>query len=94
MALEYQNLFTTVQVATAGAESVPLTRDGHERTRGVRHSRFLGWIGDAQIGPIYLGWFGVASALCFLVAFEITGLNKIFDVFASEQEALAAAGGA
>ena len=80
MALEYQNLFTTVQAATAGAESVPLTRDGNERTRGVRHFHLLGWIGDAQLGPIYLGWFGVASALCFFIALEITGLNMMASV--------------
>jgi photosynthetic reaction center M subunit len=35
----------------------------------------LGLIGNAQVGPIYLGFLGVASAICFLIAFEIVGLN-------------------
>jgi photosynthetic reaction center M subunit len=35
----------------------------------------LGWLGDAQIGPIYLGGLGIASLLCGFIAFEIIGLN-------------------
>jgi photosynthetic reaction center M subunit len=34
-----------------------------------------GKIGNAQIGPIYLGWTGVASLFFGIIAFEIIGLN-------------------
>ena len=80
MALEYQNLFTTVQVASPFQEAAPLPRDGNERTRGATHVHLLGLIGDAQLGPIYLGWFGVASLLCGFIAFEIIGLNMLASV--------------
>jgi photosynthetic reaction center M subunit len=40
----------------------------------------FGRLGDAQIGPIYLGWLGLASLFCFLVAFEIIGLNMLASV--------------
>jgi photosynthetic reaction center M subunit len=36
---------------------------------------WLGKLGDAQVGPIYLGNLGILSAICFLIAFEIIGLN-------------------
>jgi photosynthetic reaction center M subunit len=81
MALEYQNLFTTVQATTTTSYAgVPLGRDGAERTRGTAHFHLLGWIGDAQLGPIYLGWFGVASLLCGFISFEIIGLNMLASV--------------
>jgi photosynthetic reaction center M subunit len=38
-------------------------------------SYYAGLIGDAQIGPIYLGWFGVASLFFGFLAFEIIGFN-------------------
>ena len=38
-------------------------------------SYWLGLIGDAQIGPFYLGWTGLASLLCGFIAIEIIGLN-------------------
>jgi photosynthetic reaction center M subunit len=74
---EYQNLFTRVQVApsAAGAASVSIGADDRERSRAVGHLRWLGKLGDAQIGPIYLGWLGIASLICGFVAFEIIGLN-------------------
>ncbi|MFO0216218.1 MAG: photosynthetic reaction center subunit M, partial [Burkholderiales bacterium] len=38
---------------------------------------WFGKFGDAQVGPFYLGGFGVASILCFFIAFEIIGLNMM-----------------
>ncbi len=75
MALEYQNLFTTLQVVSPAYAGVPLPRDGVERIRDTGHIHLLGRIGDAQIGPIYLGFFGVASLLCGFICIEIIGLN-------------------
>ena len=37
-------------------------------------------IGDAQVGPIYLGWLGVVSLICGFIAFEIIGLNMLAQV--------------
>ena len=34
-----------------------------------------GAIGDAQVGPVYFGFLGIASMLCGVLAFEIIGLN-------------------
>ena len=80
MALEYQNLFTTVQATTRTAANVSIGRDNRERTRDVLHVHLFGRIGDAQIGPIYLGWLGVASVICFFIGFEIIGLNMLASV--------------
>ena len=80
MALEYQNLFTTVQATTGSATNVSIGRDNSERTRDVFHLHLLGRLGDAQLGPIYLGWLGIASLICFFIAFEIIGLNMLASV--------------
>ncbi len=72
---EYQNLFTRVQVRSPAYAGVPLPRGGWGRQRGIGFSRLLGKIGDTQIGPIYLGWTGLASLLCGFIAIEIIGLN-------------------
>ena len=73
--VEYQNIFTQVQVRAAPYPGVPLERGPWVRSGEARFSYFLGKIGDAQVGPIYLGWTGVTSLLCGFVAFEIIGLN-------------------
>jgi len=73
---EYQNIFTRVQVraapemGTARAASEIYTRDGEPYFNSL-----LGKIGDAQIGPIHLGFLGVASLICGFLAIEIIGLN-------------------
>jgi photosynthetic reaction center M subunit len=72
---EYQNIFTRVQVRSAVAHGIPVDQGDFERIGGGRFSYWLGRIGNAQLGPIYLGWLGVGSIVCFLVAFEIIGLN-------------------
>jgi len=72
---EYQNIFTQVQVTHPPDPGVPIGRDGIFRYGGDGHSYWLGKLGDAQIGPIYLGLTGVMSLLCGFIAFEIIGLN-------------------
>jgi photosynthetic reaction center M subunit len=73
--MEYQNIFTRVQVH-APYEGVPLPKkDWWGRSGEPLFSYWLGKIGDAQIGPFYLGGLGLASIICFLIAFEIIGLN-------------------
>ncbi|MFO0042119.1 MAG: photosynthetic reaction center subunit M [Pseudomonadota bacterium] len=79
---DYQNIFTRVQVASHGYPGVALPPGtSGERTKAAPlHFYWLGKIGDAQIGPIYLGWLGVTSIVCFLIAFNIIGLNMLASV--------------
>ncbi|MBP9182395.1 MAG: photosynthetic reaction center subunit M [Fuscovulum sp.] len=70
---EYQNIFTQVQVrghAEAGmVEDVEL----HNRTGDAGFSNLLGWFGNAQLGPVYLGTMGVISLVSGLAWFMIVG---------------------
>ena len=71
---DYQNIFTQVQVVGPIEVSMPARHD-EARVGTPFQSRLLGWIGNAQIGPIHLGYLGVLSIVCFVIAFEIIGLN-------------------
>ena len=72
---EYQNLFTRVQPRATAYAGITLPRGSLPRIGRGFHSHFLGMIGDAQLGPIYLGSLGVASLVFGFFAFEIIGLN-------------------
>jgi photosynthetic reaction center M subunit len=76
----YQNIFTQVQVHSHGDEGVALPFGSWTRQGKPLHVYLLGLLGDAQIGPIYLGWTGVASLLCGFIAIEIIGLNMLASV--------------
>lgn len=78
---EYQNIFTRLQVTAPTYDGAPLPPDTAGE-RGLKPFLFYwaGKFGNAQIGPIYLGWLGVTSAVCFLIAFEIIGLNMAASV--------------
>jgi photosynthetic reaction center M subunit len=78
--LEYQNLFTRVQVRTAPDWGVPIEQRTWVRQVEPRFSYWLGKLGDFQVGPIYLGASGVLSLICGFVAFEIIGLNMFAQV--------------
>ncbi len=78
---EYQNIFTSVQVRAPAYPGVPMPATGPwDRTRPGGFSYLLGKIGDAQVGPAYLGWLGLASIACGIVAIEIIGLNMLASV--------------
>ena len=77
---EYQNLFTRVQVRAPADWGVPIEQRSWIRQYSPRFSYLLGKIGDAQVGPIYLGATGVASLICGFVAIEIIGLNMLSQV--------------
>jgi photosynthetic reaction center M subunit len=77
---EYLNLFTRVQVHAPSYAGISLAPREDKRAGTPAHVRLLGWIGDAQIGPIYLGWFGVVSLILGFAAFEIIGLNMLASV--------------
>jgi photosynthetic reaction center M subunit len=72
---EYQNIFTRVQARTTVYPGVPLGRGNELRVGKGGFSHLMGMIGDAQIGPIYLGPLGIASLIFGFAAFEIIGLN-------------------
>ncbi len=79
---EYQNIFTRLQVhgpTYPGTDFLPNTSDGAREIKPF-HFYWMGKIGDAQIGPIYLGWLGVTSLVCGFIAFEIIGLNMLASV--------------
>jgi photosynthetic reaction center M subunit len=77
---EYQNIFTRVQIRGPLHDGVPAHNGIWGRQGKPFFSYFLGQIGNAQVGPIYLGTLGVASIVCFVVAFEIIGLNMLASV--------------
>jgi photosynthetic reaction center M subunit len=72
--LEYQNLFTRVQVRTVPEAGIQIENADNRMGTGW-FSYLAGKFGDAQIGPIYLGTAGTLSLLCGFIAFEIIGLN-------------------
>ncbi|MEJ1994425.1 MAG: photosynthetic reaction center subunit M [Limibacillus sp.] len=71
----YQNIFTQVQVRGAPELGIPLGRGEGERIGTPGFSYWIGKIGNAQLGPIYLGWTGVISLIFGFIAIEIIGLN-------------------
>ena len=78
--LRYQNIFTQVQLRGAPDMGVPM-RDGSDpRTTATGYNHLLGRLGQAQVGPIYLDWTGLASIAFFFLAFEIVGLNMMASV--------------
>lgn len=79
---EYQNIFTRLQVSSPPYPGVPLAPGFSEGERAIKpfFAYWAGKFGNAQVGPIYLGWLGVTSALCFFIAFEIIGLNMAASV--------------
>ena len=74
--IEYQNIFTRVQVHGPAYEGVPSAEKGIWNRDGKPFMvHLLGRFGDAQVGPVYLGTTGLISIVCGLIAFEIIGLN-------------------
>ena len=56
----YQNIFTQVQLRPAELD-MGVAADRIERSKDGGFSYWLGVIGNAQVGPIYLGYLGVLS---------------------------------
>jgi photosynthetic reaction center M subunit len=81
--MQYQNIFTRVQVHGAPDLGIPLKRGPAElgkRGTGTSVSPLLGKFGDAQVGPFYLGWLGLFSIILGTLAFNIMGLNMLSQV--------------
>lgn len=71
---QYQNIFTQIQVS-APPDFGPPIAEGEFRTKNARLSKLIGWFGNAQLGPLYLGYLGSASLIFGFIAIEIIGLN-------------------
>ncbi len=70
---DYQNIFTQVQVRGMPEAGMVEGVETWKRTKGATFNRLLGWLGNAQLGPIYLGTFGVVSLACGLIWFMTVG---------------------
>jgi len=78
---DYQNIFTQVQVR--GPVEMGMTTDvGTQDDRAGKggFSTLAGWIGNAQLGPIYLGYFGVISLITGTLWLNIIGFNMLAQV--------------
>ena len=80
--IEYQNIFTQVQVQ--GTPEMGMDDTGGrlmaERAGKPFFSTLVGWLGNAQIGPINLGMLGVVSMVSGFMWFFIVGLNMLAQV--------------
>lgn len=70
---EYQNIFTQVQVRAEPEMGLVEGVELHNRTKGASFSSLAGWMGNAQLGPIYLGTMGVISLISGAVWFMLVG---------------------
>ncbi len=77
---QYQNIITPIQVSGPPEEGMPLPAGDSPRTGKPVLVRLFGIIGNAQIGPIYLGYLGTLSLVFGFIAFEIIGLNMLASV--------------
>ncbi|KUJ79802.1 photosynthetic reaction center subunit M [Ruegeria profundi] len=79
--IEYQNIFTQVQVQGEPEWGMDDNRQmSRERIGKPFFSKLVGWVGNAQIGPIYLGWFGMVSVATGILWLNIIGLNMLAQV--------------
>jgi photosynthetic reaction center M subunit len=76
----YQNIFTQVQLVHAPEMGMPMKGSNDPRSTMTGASYWMGKFGQAQIGPIYLGWLGLASLMFGFAAIEIIGFNMLASV--------------
>jgi photosynthetic reaction center M subunit len=72
---EYQNIFTQVQVRAMPEMGMVEGVELDNRSKGASFSSLLGWVGNAQLGPIYLGTFGTISLATGAIWFLIIGVH-------------------
>ena len=78
--MEYQNIFTQIQVQGPLETGVKLPAGNDERIGKPFYNTLAGWLGNAQIGPIYLGFLGTASLICGTIWFVLVGFNMLASV--------------
>jgi len=81
----YQNIFTQVQVTGPPEMGIPLAPEEDVRIPATGNNYWLGKIGQAQFGPVYLGWLGTASLVFGALAISIIGFNFFAQVNWSPQ---------
>lgn len=72
---EYQNIFTQVQVRGPAELGTVEDADLSDRTKGVSMSDLVGWFGNAQLGPFYLGVWGVVGLATGAIWFFMVGMS-------------------
>jgi len=72
---EYQNIFTQTQVRGPAEMGVEIDQTYGDRWGTPWFSEWVGRLGNAQIGPIYLGFLGLLSIACGALWFMIIGFN-------------------
>lgn len=78
---EYQNVFNQVQVIGPPERGMDNAAGiAADRIGAPTYSTLLGWLGNAQIGPIYLGAYGVVSLATGFMWFFIVGINMLGQV--------------
>jgi len=78
---EYKNIFNQVQVQGPIEWGVDNDRNmSSERTERASFNTWLGWFGNAQLGPIYLGTWGLVSLITGLAWFLIVGFSMLASV--------------
>ena len=77
---EYQNIFTSIQVRGPVEEGIALPAGDSPRSGTGSYSHLIGRFGNAQLGPIYLGFLGSVSIAFGTIAFVIIGLNMLASV--------------
>ena len=77
---DYQNIFTTVQARGPLQHGIDLGPGNSPRDGTPFYSYWLGKIGNAQFGPIYMGGLGLASLICGIIATTVIGMNMLASV--------------
>ena len=72
---EYQNIFTQVQVRGEPEYGMAGNADLADRVGKPSFSGLFGWLGNAQLGPVYLGPYGVVSLAAGLIWFTMVGAS-------------------
>jgi photosynthetic reaction center M subunit len=80
--MQYQNIFTRVQVHGGPDLGMPQLKYNDLAKRGTKTQivHLFGRLGDAQVGPVYLGWLGLLSIIMGTLAFNIMGINMLSQV--------------
>ena len=76
----FQEIYNPLQARGNPDYGVDIGREKIDRARKTFSSYLLGKFGHSQIGPIYLGFLGVASIVCFAIGFSIIGFNMLHQV--------------
>ena len=63
----YLNIFTQVQLSHAPEMGIAMKPGSDPRGTGTGFNHLFGRFGQAQLGPIYLGWTGSQATSCVVV---------------------------